>query len=529
MQKKEIKKKQKETATTGGTPVRRMGGTPMPQTTSMPRERFAVALEFLAMAILLAIVAARPFLGEMPYNSVSLSAMAAGSGGDTNSAGDHTELARVTFAIGLLGAFACWMLAGAARGRLTVRFAWLGVLIKAFAIITFLSALWAGDKRAALDSWIEQVSLLAAAFWAAQLFADRKRFVILLILLSAVGATLAAKAYWQYFVEVPERISQFREHGDEQLQQAGLAPGTPMTQAFTGRALERTALGYGGLANIFASMLIVLATAAIGLAGAKLSAAMSALAAWKARQQAGEIYVPLVAAVVSIVLAAASAGAIFLTGSRAGMVLGAAAFLAGGAVYRFRNRLARRWKRNVGIAAVGVILCLAGITAYGIKYDSLPAKSLTFRWHYWTASAEIAAQHPLLGVGPGNFPDAYLQARRPAAEEAVKMPHNVLAHAFSEYGIPGGTLFIAIIAGMLVAMCRPKKTISDCGLRIADLTAETTKKATKETTTTGLLKSRVPASPKGFAVASRNGTDGMASSILVLLVPLISVPLARLL
>ncbi|MFW6061524.1 MAG: O-antigen ligase family protein, partial [Planctomycetota bacterium] len=92
---------------------------------------------------------------------------------------------------------------------------------------------------------------------------------------------------------------------------------------------------------------------------------------------------------------------------------------------------------------------------YGLWADRLPGKSLTFRWFYWTATAEMIAEHPAVGVGPGNFESYYLWYRRPAAEEAVKAPHNVVLHALAQYGLPGGVVFLAVLVGGLVAATRP--------------------------------------------------------------------------
>ncbi|MCJ7543364.1 MAG: hypothetical protein MUP47_02170, partial [Phycisphaerae bacterium] len=57
-------------------------------------------------------------------------------------------------------------------------------------------------------------------------------------------------------------------------------------------------------------------------------------------------------------------------------------------------------------------------------------------------------------------PSAYLRYRRMGAEEAVKLPHNVVAEAVSQYGIPGGAVYLAIVVVVLVGMCRPATPVA---------------------------------------------------------------------
>ena len=78
----------------------------------------------VAFAILLACLAARPFIAELPFGS-SMVRMAAAQAGDEPGGpavtSDRSELARVTFAVALLAAGMVWLFSGALAGRLTVR------------------------------------------------------------------------------------------------------------------------------------------------------------------------------------------------------------------------------------------------------------------------------------------------------------------------------------------------------------------------------------------------------------------------
>ena len=118
-------------------------------------------LSIAALLLLLSAVVARPFLSETPYATSSFGRNA--RAGDIISH-ERSEASRVTFAVALLTAAACWAAAGALRGRLEIRLPALGAMGLAFAALALVSALRASDKRAALDGWLEQVSLLAAGF-----------------------------------------------------------------------------------------------------------------------------------------------------------------------------------------------------------------------------------------------------------------------------------------------------------------------------------------------------------------------------
>ena len=448
------------------------------------------ALHAAAFAVLLACGTARCFLAELPFQASALQFVPAppdATPGATRPAGaanpaayqaDRGELSRMTFAVGILVAGMLWALGGVADGRLEVRHGYLAALMALFAILSLASVLatssWgatlrslvepAGRRgavegganlRAALSGWIEQLSLLAACFLSIQLCPDRKRFVLLVAVLAAVGVTLAGKGFWQLAVEIPERIADFSAHRVERLRQFAWEPDTPQAALVEARLRDRSITGFFGLANPFGSLLLVMAFAAAGLAIDKVRAGAASWRAGRASRRKGEIDLPLVAAGVGVVVAAGVVAAVPLTRSR-GAILAALAGVVGFLVVRRWGRgLARHWRKGVLAVAAAAVLGAGAVVAYGLKHDRLPTRTMTFRWYYWTASARIVRDRPWLGVGPGNFANAYLRYRRAAAEEEVQMPHNVVVHALAQYGLPGGVCFVAILGCVLVGCARP--------------------------------------------------------------------------
>ena len=84
------------------------------------------------------------------------------------------------------------------------------------------------------------------------------------------------------------------------------------------------------------------------------------------------------------------------------------------------------------------------------------------RWQYWTGAAQMSADHPLTGVGPGNFNSYYPQYKAPAALETVKNPHNFILSILTQYGPLGLIAFLALLLVPLWRVLKPTvKTESD--------------------------------------------------------------------
>jgi hypothetical protein len=86
------------------------------------------------------------------------------------------------------------------------------------------------------------------------------------------------------------------------------------------------------------------------------------------------------------------------------------------------------------------------VVAYGLTHDRLPGgNSMLVRWQYWLAAAKMYADHPLAGVGPGNFAHFYTHYKPAAAMESVADPHNFLLSVLTQYGPLGLIGFLAML------------------------------------------------------------------------------------
>lgn len=423
------------------------------------RQRIGRAVLAAAFTALLMLMATRAFLGEMPYHRPQLrTALTAGAADRlTRPVYDRTELSRALFAGALLAVVAAWAVGSAIGGKLQVKHVWLGAVIAIFAGVSLISALQAADKGVAMLTWVEQFAILSAGWVAAQFCDDRRRFRLVVVVLAAVGIALAAKGIWQVAVEIPEVISQFEDNPAEHLRAAGFQPGTPQARAYEFRLRNITAKGFFPLANVFGSMLIILLGAGLGLAVDAIIAAASERKQSQEARARGEIHSGTLAGVLATAAAAMVAGALALTRTRAGIAAAAVSLIASAVVFALRRHLASHWKKCVIAVAVAAMIGIAVTIGWGMTKGRLPTKSLAVRWFYWTASGEIARDNPILGVGPGNFQNAYLQYRLPQAAEEVRNPHNLIANAAAEYGLAGGAFYLAAVAVVLVGLCRPRK------------------------------------------------------------------------
>jgi O-antigen ligase len=140
---------------------------------------------------------------------------------------------------------------------------------------------------------------------------------------------------------------------------------------------------------------------------------------------------------------------LFWSGSKAGWLI----FLALGVIATLHSNLAARIKH-----LLVVVVCLGGLMGFFIRYKSFfegGATSVSARFYYWEAAWKIGCRHPVLGTGPGTFGQAYNLIRPPGAEPS-KMAHNDYLQQWSDSGIVGFSMYLAMIVGCLAVLYRKR-------------------------------------------------------------------------
>lgn len=95
---------------------------------------------------------------------------------------------------------------------------------------------------------------------------------------------------------------------------------------------------------------------------------------------------------------------------------------------------------------------LTALASLGSRVTVQTDTSLARRASYLLVGKEIIQEHPLLGSGPGTYPLEFAKtgyaiafAYRPEVEQLYREAHNTYLSMFSELGVPGGLLFVALV------------------------------------------------------------------------------------
>lgn len=264
-------------------------------------------------------------------------------------------------------------------------------------------------------------------------------------------ALLGAYGCWQHWYEFPDtarrlgpkfdairvaRASGGTDPAEQELSQQGVPLTEPEFTLFEKRLRDsREPFGFFALANTL---------------GGFLAAGLMLLLADIAMRQTRSAGTDRALVVIAAVLLA---GGLLLTKSRTAWV---ALALIGGLALLLRFsylRLSEVWSRR----AIGIVIAsgasLVIIAALLLQYGSWDRevlaeapKSLLYRWQYWTGTARLIAEQPILGGGLGQFRTAYLRVKEPAASEEIADPHNFLLDVWYNGGLLAlaGALWLAV-------------------------------------------------------------------------------------
>ena len=273
-----------------------------------------------------------------------------------------------------------------------------------------------------------------------QLLFDRSHVVLLLLLAVAAVSTVEARTLgpavvnasrYASFVALYIVLSQFV--GDHRL----------LVRAAWALSLSSTVAAFIGMQNFFSGR-SPQATPTYGNQGelAFFLATTLPLAVWllaRSRWSSRLVLVPMVGVM--------SAG-LLLTFNRSAL-LGLAVGIAWHAVTERRHIPVL-----VGGAVVAVVF--AGIFVHSnprTVTNGLAGKrhvagfNVEIRLQAWSAAADLAAAHPFIGVGPGNFSTYFFDATdRPSGTYNVLVVHDAYLDVAAELGLLGAVLFLAYLA-----------------------------------------------------------------------------------
>ncbi|MCA9031108.1 MAG: O-antigen ligase family protein [Planctomycetaceae bacterium] len=97
------------------------------------------------------------------------------------------------------------------------------------------------------------------------------------------------------------------------------------------------------------------------------------------------------------------------------------------------------WSRHAlsVAAAILFLLLLAGVVVAATRPDLLtgPLLSLKYRGEYWRATLNMMSDHPIRGVGLGNFRPRYLHYKLVGSSEEILDPHNLVLDVWANGGL----------------------------------------------------------------------------------------------
>lgn len=304
------------------------------------------------------------------------------------------------------------------------------------AIVGLVHGMPDGPRPADLSPAMSWLAAWAAAGAIARGCADPAARRAVLAVLAGFTALLIAKGAVQLFVEHPQTLERFRADREQILAAQGLRPDSASARGFERRVAQPELTGWFSFSNVFASFTAAGTVALVALLVAEVRAR---------RCDAGTVLLGLASILaLATLLTTASKGAIAAGG--AGLLLVLGAWL-----------LPARWRTGRVAACVGgaaIVLPLLAVVARGALGDQIGELSVLFRWFYVEAASRIAIDHPLLGVGPGGFKDAYALAKNPLSPENAASPHSVLFDATATLGVLVGLLVAVAIVGAAVCASR---------------------------------------------------------------------------
>lgn len=253
----------------------------------------------------------------------------------------------------------------------------------------------------------------AAACVVAHAASDPPRRRLIAAALVSVAVALIVKGGVQVLIEHPQTVAEYRATRDAFLASQGWEPGSSMAAAFERRLFQPEASAWFGLANVYSTFA---AWAFVFVAGLTAGAFLDRRGKTDRTTIVGLI-VGLLFTLTGLALGGAKGGY-----AAAGLGIAIATLAAW---LRTRHRPIPSMLPPLLALAV-VIAPILAVVARGLLGERLAELSLLFRWFYLQGAARIIADHPLAGVGPAGFKDAYILAKPPLSPEEVTSPHSLL-------------------------------------------------------------------------------------------------------
>jgi O-antigen ligase len=389
---------------------------------TFPKSRTLIFLEYVLLALCLCVIAIRATFTESPAIRPSTS---------------PTNLGDVLYSLyistALFIAFVIWFVSNVCSKKFPYRVTGIEIGLCIFIIGAIAAGFAAADKRLAITTIAIFIAPALMAILLVQILDSQSKIKLLLATIAALGVVSTYQCAEQHLFSNQATIEEYERSPQTFLEPLGIEPGTFQQFLFEHRLYTKGVHGFFTTSNSAGSFAMMASFAAIILFIDKLKNHKS--------NPSWPIYILTSGFATAVVflglILTQSKGAII------GALFAAAIFII---LLCFGRQVSIHKKAILTICLLLVIAAVCLALSYGLKHGRLPGgKSMLVRWQYWQASAKMYADHPLTGVGPGNFATFYTRYKPAAALESVADPHNFPLSLLTQYGPLGLIGFLAII------------------------------------------------------------------------------------
>ncbi len=363
----------------------------------------------------------------------------------TNLGGDLTSL---VFTSILLGCVLLWSARFFIQRTFVYSFAVLEPPALVFLIAGLIGIVITSNKRMAVNDYVTMTVPILAAIMLVQILDSDSKIRLVLAVIVALACASAYRCAGQFFTDAQMMIDQYEADPQSMLRPLGLAAGSFEAWLFEHRLYTKGVSGFLTTSNSVASFSILAAFAAIALFLEQLKSRLN-------KKVAG-ITVFMTATVLAVVLL----NFLFVRskGGTAAFVLASLLFIV---LLCFGPFIKRHRKIILVLVLLIAVAGVAVVVNYGLKHGRLPGgNSMLVRWQYWTGAAQMYADHPITGVGPGNFYSYYPHYKAPAALETVRDPHNFVLSILTQYGPFGLAAFLMLLFVPLRRVLNPRTSFN---------------------------------------------------------------------
>ncbi len=389
---------------------------------SSSKSRGQVILEYVLLAFCLCIIALRTMFTESP------SAQSATLPANLNDCLYSLSISSV-----LILSFVGWFITGFFSKRFSYRLTGIEFGLCLFCIAAILGVFAAANKRAAITNFTTLLAPILMAVLLVQILDSPAKVKLLLAVIAALGVVSAYQCAEQFFVSNQMTIEHYEQNRQVLLGPLGIKPGTFAQFLFEHRLYTKGVRGFFTTSNSAGSFALLASFAAVGLFVDK----------FKNRKYGA--FGPLRFVGCGIAVAVVILG-FAITRSRGAIMASLAATAMFIAFLLFRNWLNTYKKAIFIVCLLFFIIIGCVVVQYGITRGRLPGgNSMMVRWQYWGGAAKMYADHPVTGVGGGNFGTFYTHYKTASALETVVDPHNFVLSIITQYGPLGLIGFLAVV------------------------------------------------------------------------------------